>query len=186
MEEYIRISTLNDFLFCPKSIYYHGLYDRYEKPLYQDTPQIEGTYNHERIDSKKYSTSKDVLQGLSVYSEYYGLAGKIDLYHRTKQSLMERKTHIKELHKGYIYQLIAQYLCLMEMGYPVKVMKLYSMVDNKAYTIPIPNVDILSEFSSFLEKYKAFQPDQEWFVQDRERCMGCIYRELCDFYLSGE
>gem|GEM_PF-2376169 len=40
MESYIKLSTLNDFIFCPKSIYYHTLYDSYEKKLYQDEAQI--------------------------------------------------------------------------------------------------------------------------------------------------
>lgn len=62
MDSYIRISSLNDFIFCPKSIYFHQLYENYEKELYQDMPQIRGTLNHTRIDQGKYSTSKDILQ----------------------------------------------------------------------------------------------------------------------------
>ena len=52
MESYIKLSTLNDFIFCPKSIYYHTLYDSYEKKLYQDEAQIAWTIAHETIDNK--------------------------------------------------------------------------------------------------------------------------------------
>lgn len=69
MESYIKLSTLNDFIFCPKSIFYHELYDSYEKKLYQEEVQIAGTIAHESIDTAKYSSRKNVLQGLSVYSE---------------------------------------------------------------------------------------------------------------------
>jgi CRISPR-associated protein Cas4 len=62
MDQYIRISTLNDFIFCPKSIYFHQLYDNVEKELYQETPQVRGTLNHTKIDQGTYSTSKDILQ----------------------------------------------------------------------------------------------------------------------------
>ena len=62
MEQYIKISTMRDFDFCPYSIYFHNLYENYEKQLYQDTPQINGTLNHSLIDSGNYSTSKDILQ----------------------------------------------------------------------------------------------------------------------------
>ena len=66
MDQYIRISSLNDFIFCPYSIYFHNLYENYEKQLYQDTPQINGTLNHSLIDSGNYSTSKDILQWTGV------------------------------------------------------------------------------------------------------------------------
>jgi CRISPR-associated protein Cas4 len=62
MENYIKLSTLNDFIFCPKSIYYHNLYDNYNKNLYQEEAQKSGTIAHESIDNQTYSTRKDILQ----------------------------------------------------------------------------------------------------------------------------
>ena len=43
MEETILISYLNDFIFCPISIYFHKLYGGLKKELYQTTYQTEGT-----------------------------------------------------------------------------------------------------------------------------------------------
>jgi CRISPR-associated protein Cas4 len=80
MENYIKLSTLNDFIFCPKSIYYHNLYYGYDKKLYQEEVQIAGSIAHESIDNKTYSTSSNVLQNLEVYSEKYKIAGKIDQF----------------------------------------------------------------------------------------------------------
>ena len=41
-ENYYPISYLNDFIFCPLSIYFHQLYGRTEECLYQCTDQING------------------------------------------------------------------------------------------------------------------------------------------------
>lgn len=184
MDPYIRISTLNDFTFCPKSIYFHQLYDNVEKGLYQDTPQVRWTLNHIRIDHGTYSTSKDILQWTSVYSEKYNLVGKIDVFHISKKSLMERKTHISQVYQWQIYQLYAQYFCLTEMGYQVEKLKLYSMDDNKVYEIPIPDDEEIREFEAFLDKYQHFNPALSDFVPNVEKCRNCIYHELCDSSLA--
>ena len=34
MEDYVRISNLNDLLFCPRSIYFHNLYSDFDETLY--------------------------------------------------------------------------------------------------------------------------------------------------------
>lgn len=36
----IRISELADFQFCPKSVYFHHVYSKYEKSLYQGKEQL--------------------------------------------------------------------------------------------------------------------------------------------------
>ena len=69
MDDYILISWLNDFIFCPVSIYFHQLYGSKETMLYQNRDQISGKAAHKTVDEKSYSTRKDVLQGISV--EYY-------------------------------------------------------------------------------------------------------------------
>ncbi len=69
MEPYLMISHLNDFIFCPRSIYFHQLYGRVSKKLYQSDVQIKGTNAHKSVDSKKYTTAKTVLQSIEIYSE---------------------------------------------------------------------------------------------------------------------
>ena len=80
MEEPILITWLNDYVFCPKSIYYHNLYGTPERIAFQEKKQIEGTKAHESIDSGSYSSRKEILCGISVYSEQYNLTGKIDIF----------------------------------------------------------------------------------------------------------
>jgi len=190
MEQYIKLSTLNDFIFCPKSIYYHNLYDNYEKNLYQEEAQKEGTKIHEAIDNRTYSTSKHILQWMSVYNEYYKIAGKIDIFNVKTWELIERKTQIfldknkkSKIYLGYKYQLWWQMFCLEEMGYEVKSLWIYSVKDNKKYRIYKPSTNQLLDFEKFLRKYREFRLDDKNFKQNTQKCIKCIYRELCDYYI---
>lgn len=196
MQNYIKLSTLNDFMFCPKSIYYHNLYDNYEKKIYQDEAQIAGTLAHESVDNKTYSTSKNILQSLDVYSEKYGIAGKIDQFFVKEWKLIERKNkihlwettseHTKENIKIYIwykYQLWWQMLCLEEMWYDVQTLWIYSMQDNKMYKIYKPTTQELLNFENMLEQYKNFNMLSPSFQQNTNKCLKCIYKELCDYFI---
>ena len=97
MDQYILISSLNDFIFCPKSIYFHRLYEPYEQEMYHSTYQVNWNIAHSKVDKKDYSTSKDILQSKMVFSEKYWLVWKIDLFHIWKKSLIERKAHISKV-----------------------------------------------------------------------------------------
>ena len=67
MEDLILISNLNDFIFCPVSIYFHKLYGNQDNLTYQSQYQINGTKAHEKVDNKKYSTRKSVKMALRKY-----------------------------------------------------------------------------------------------------------------------
>lgn len=181
METYIPISYLNDFIFCPRSIYFHQLYGRASTRLYHTNDQAKGLAAHKTIDNQVYSTAKTVLQGLEVFSEYYNLCGKIDLYYAKTQELVERKKKIKVIYPGYIFQLYAQYFGLVEMGYPVKKLKLYSMDDNKNYPVSLPEEDPkqLQNFEGLIKEINQFSLSNE-FTPNANKCQHCIYRNLCD------
>lgn len=50
MSDYISLSTLNDFIFCPYSIYLHSVYMESDEDLYKATPQTKGTIAHQGVD----------------------------------------------------------------------------------------------------------------------------------------
>lgn len=50
----IPFSLLNDFIFCPYSIYFHNIYKSYNNLLYTDILQIKGKNNHQTIEKKSY------------------------------------------------------------------------------------------------------------------------------------
>ena len=97
MEDTISITLLNDFIFCPVSIYFHSLDYETEVLTYQNSSQINGTKAHEKCDNKEYSDRKDILQGCPVYCEKYNLFGKIDIFDISKGILTERKREIKKI-----------------------------------------------------------------------------------------
>lgn len=180
MEYYVPISHLNDFLFCPKSVYYHNLYASYASLVYKDVPQILWTKAHATIDEKTYSTSKDFLCALSVYSQDLGVGGKIDIYNKTKKQLIERKKRIKKVYQWYVYQLRAQCVCLQAMGYEVESLCLYSMEDNKRYMIPLPSHDDTKDLKVLIQQYKEFDAQTSVFQPVKKKCTHCIYKDLCD------
>ena len=181
MDESILISHLNDFIFCPASIYFHNLYGRQDTMSYQNSDQINGKKAHESVDTGKYSSRKEVISGIEVYSEKYGIVGKIDIYNEKEEQLVERKRTIKTIYDGYVFQLYAQYFCMEEMGYRVKKLLLHSMTDNKNYTVPLPreNPDMMQKFLNLLHDIKSFE--LAVFEQNNpQKCARCIYEPACD------
>lgn len=149
MYEEILITQLNDFIFCPVSIYFHMLYGETERILYQADSQIKGTAAHKAIDTGSYSSRKNIIMGLSVYCEEFGLVGKIDTYDMERKRLIERKRTVKKIYDGYVFQVYAQCLAMQEMGYVVEEIVIHSLSDNKNYNIPLPEKD-----PDMLEKFK--------------------------------
>jgi CRISPR-associated protein Cas4 len=181
MDDVISISTLNDFIFCPASIYFHQLYGEIDTMMYQSEAQINGTFAHDSVDNGRYSSKADILQGISIYSERYNLIGKIDIFNCSTGVLTERKKKIVNIYDGYVFQLYAQYFCLIELGYNVKKLQLYSKDDNKVYPIDIPekNDVMFQKFKEVINNIINFQIED--FVQDNiNKCGRCIYAPVCD------
>lgn len=185
METYIPISFINDFIFCPRSIYNHQLYQNREQLLYQGEVQTEGKNAHKNIDEKKYSDKKNILQNFEVYSNRYQLFGKIDIFDVDKKILTERKNNIKTIYDGYVFQVYAHYFCLMEMGYEVEHLNLYDFSKNKKYIIELPekNPIMLDKFESTLNEIKKFSLLNKNFKANKFKCEKCIYNLLCDYSL---
>ncbi len=180
METYIPISKLNDYIFCPKSLYLHSIYENFSPSVYSGDKQISGKINHETIDNIKYSTRKNILQNFPVYSNKYGLMGKIDLFNTKTKELIERKTKIVKIYDGYKMQVYAQYLCLVEMGYDVKKITLYSLRDNKKYNIALPNKKDINKISQIISLMYNQDQDFKNIKFNKNKCENCIYRNLCN------
>lgn len=156
MDTAIPISAINDFLFCPKSLYLHSIYSSFDTTTYHDNPQTIGRISHENIENSTYTTSRHILQALSVYSAYLGVKGKIDIFDSKTGYLIERKYRVKAIYKGFRYQLYAQMYCLEELGYKVKKLFIQSLSDNKRYEISIPTQEERKEFENVILQMKSF------------------------------
>ena len=179
MEDYIMISQLNDFIFCPYSIYLHNIYMGTSEEIYHATPQTRGRIAHETIDKKTASHSGKTLSGLSVYSDRYGLMGKIDIYHMSDYKLIERKFQLKNIFQGQIYQLWAQMFCMREMGYEVRQLAFYETSTNKTIPITMPTKEEENQFASFIQRFRNYNPTED-FNTNTNKCRHCIYCNLCD------
>lgn len=181
MDDLLLISYLNDFIFCPASIYFHQLYGNREKMTYQCSDQINGTAARAAVDSGRYSTRKTVFQSIFIYSEQLKVVGRIDTYDAEKEVITERKKKIKQIFDGYIFQLYAQYYCLCEMGYTVRKLQLYSMDDNKMYPVALPENDLemKRKFENLFDEIKHFSL-VDFYQTNSKKCAHCIYEPACD------
>lgn len=187
MEAYIPISFLNDFIFCPRSIYFHQLYANFNTIVYQQQPQIKGLVAHETIDQKTYSTSKHLLQSQEIYCEKYNLCGKIDVFDTKVGKLTERKREIKTIYDGYIFQVYAHCFALREMGYKVNSIVIHDLLHNKNYNISLPenNQLMFDKFEALINDINNFDLENTDFTPIKAKCDGCIYNQLCDKSLTS-
>ncbi len=177
--DYILLSELNDFIFCPRSIYWHHIYGNFNKNIYHEKIQTLGSIAHKSIDSAKYSSRKNILQGIAIISHEFGIQGKIDLYDARTGILTERKRKIDKVYRGYIWQLYGQYFCLSEMGYVVTGLRFHSLIDNKNYPIPLPSEREKNIFKKYIENFRNYRLSEN-FSQNPAKCARCIYKNLCD------
>jgi CRISPR-associated protein Cas4 len=184
MESYVQIANLNDFTFCPRSIYFHGIYNGAEEGAYNSRYQVAGKQAHYSIEAGKYSTRAAVLQGIEIYSARYNLCGKIDIFDLQTKILTERKKSIVRIYDGYVFQVYAQYFALTEMGYTVKKINIYDLSHNKAYNVALPSSDteMLRKFEKVVRDMKHFDLNAE-FTANPVKCRRCIYINLCDISL---
>ena len=154
MDDYIPLSTLNDFIFCPYSIYLHSVYMETDGDLYKASPQTKGTLVHQGVDEKKGSTRKSDIMSLPIYCDELGISGKIDVYKQDNRLLIERKNNLKRIFRGQIYQLWGQYFCLKELE--------------------------KQELVGFIEQFKRYNPASTTIQVNPNKCIHCIYCNLCD------
>lgn len=185
MDDAILITELNDFIFCPASIYFHKLYGSMDKMLYQSTAQINGSAAHKAVDENQYSSSSDIITALDVYCEQYNLIGKIDIYDKRKKILRERKKLVKQIYDGYIFQIYAQYFAMIEMGYEIEKLEIYSIDDHKHYMINLPSEDseMFEKFLKVIDRINRFSLD-EFTQTNKLKCQNCIYEPSCDKSLA--
>lgn len=179
MNDYLPISLLNDFFFCPYSIYLHNVYMESDESQYHAAPQTVGRMAHKTIDEQKSSTGKGDLISTTVSSNRLMIYGKIDWFRFSTKTLIERKYKLNNIFRGQIYQLWAQYICLKEMGTTVENLAFYETSTNKMVTMPPPTLKETNELISFISKIREYDPSSDIDV-NINKCRHCIYCNLCD------
>lgn len=175
----IPFSLLNDFIFCPFSIYFHNIYKSYNKLIFQDIKQVKGSNVHQNIDKKLYK-KKSWIENLPLFSEKFLVYGFADLYNFEKGILLERKLIIKnnKLFFGQRMQLIAQAACLNERNLLLNEIKVFSKEDNKIYLINLPTDKDYYELNKLIDRIINFNFNSEENINPR-KCLNCIYKNWC-------
>lgn len=179
METFLPITYLNDFVFCPYSIYLHQVFDENNEVVYSASPQQKGKSAHDHIDNVKPKNLRSVIKGAYVISNKLGVYGKLDTYYPESEKLVESKFQIKTVYRGYYYQLWAQFFSLIEMGFGVKEISLFSIKNRKSFPIKLPGKKEFEELRAHIRKIARFDFEAEMKV-NQVKCQHCIYAALCD------
>jgi len=78
-ENYISISTLNDFIFCPYSIYRHNVYENTDESLFHAVPQtqvidrtVRTAFHRKQFTAKDFTIEKGEYRlKRELSQEYY-------------------------------------------------------------------------------------------------------------------
>lgn len=178
MDGLVSFSQLNDFLFCPYSLYLHTLYNNFKSSIYHDVAQTDGTAAHVTVDQSTYKRS-GWQTGIWLCSPTYKVYGRCDLYNPTTGELVERKRTIHKLYTGHYMQVWAQAVCLQEMEHPVRKIYLHSITDNTRYFVKLPNQTIKNQLKELVLQISRYTPPNETFSQLPAKCRQCIYAALC-------
>lgn len=180
METFLPISYLNDFLFCPYSIYLHQVFDNSSEIVYTAFPQQTGKSAHAAIDTDHGNPKESsIIKGAYVISNRLGIYGKIDTFHVKKHKLVESKYQINTIYLGFYYQLWAQYFALTEMGYQVDEICFYSIRDRQSHPVQLPSLKEYNELKQHIRKIARFDFEEKINVNPA-KCHHCIYASLCD------
>lgn len=178
---YISISQLNDFCFCPYSLYLHSIYEGRDASAFKALDQVRGTAVHQSVDSGSYSTKKTDRCTMSVCSNELGIVGVVDLYRESEALLLERKYKIHTIFPGHILQAHGLYFCLTEMGFDVQKIKIHSLSDNKIYPISLPTAEDLLRMQQQIAQMRNYDFDTTFPINEA-KCAHCIYSPLCEKY----
>ncbi|MBS1760236.1 MAG: type V CRISPR-associated protein Cas4 [Bacteroidetes bacterium] len=181
MEALMPISYLNDFIFCPYSLYLHQVFDNNTEDVYSAAPQQVGKANHAVIDAKETERIPipKILKGIYVLSQKLGIYGKIDTLYVSEKKLVESKFSISTIYQGYYYQLWAQYFALIEMGFEVNTLSFFSIKDRKTYPVDIPTQKEFLALRAHIKTIARFDFEQT-IKTNAAKCSHCIYAALCD------
>jgi CRISPR-associated exonuclease Cas4 len=115
MDDFIFLSALNQYDYCPRRCYYIFV----ENVFTENEHTVEGSLQHNRANSGEISTRDDALQLRSVYlySRTLGISGKADVIEERAGEIypVEHKKGHRGKWTNDALQLCAQALCLEEM-----------------------------------------------------------------------
>lgn len=181
MDDYILISALNQFDYCPRRCYL--IYC--EGQFFDNEHTVEGSILHTRADAPSITRRGGTTQFRSVwlYSERYGLYGKADIIEEYNGTIYP--VEIKKGQRGNWQndqlQLCAQALCLEEMlaCEPIETGYIYYAATGRRQAVKL-SAEIRRQTIQTIEAVR-----QLLLTRDRPpavygpRCKGCSLYPVC-------
>jgi CRISPR-associated exonuclease Cas4 len=180
MDDFVFLSALNQYDYCPRRCYYIFV----ENIFVENEHTVEGSLQHARANSGEVSTRDDALQLRSVYlfSRALGICGKADVIEEKDGELypIEHKKGWRGEWRNDALQLCAQALCLEEMnGKPVpKGYIYYAATGRRQEVVFTPElrqqtIDTIAAVDHLIES--GVRPPNPY----TPRCKGCSLYDLC-------
>ena len=181
-DDYILISALNQFDYCPRRCYL--IYC--EGQFFDNEHTVEGSLLHTRADEPSTTRRGETTQFRSVqlYSERYGLTGRADVIEEKDGQLypVEIKKGRQGTWKNDQLQLCAQALCLEDMlgGEPIDTGYIYYAASGRRQEVKF-SAEIRRQMSQTIEAVRQL------LLMTRERppavygprCKGCSLYPVC-------
>lgn len=178
MDSLIPISELNDFIFCPYSIYLHNVFKSVDRDVYQAKPQVKGAISHkEEVDRKRFDSN--IITELPVISEKLGIQGVIDRYDSLSETLIENKYKLTNIYRGQLLQIWAQYYCMTEMDYPIRRLQFHVISTDSYIEISLPDASDIQSLVETIQRFRKYRPTDPIEINSN-KCSHCIYNPLCD------
>jgi CRISPR-associated exonuclease Cas4 len=180
MEEFIFLSSLNQYDYCPRRCYYLFV----ENTFLDNEHTVEGSIQHNRANSGETSMRDDALQLRSVYlyARQLGICGKADIIEERAGEIypVEHKKGRRGEWQNDALQLCAQALCLEEMlGRSVEKGYIYYAATGRRQEIQFTpelrqqTIDTISAVRRLIESGE--RPPNPY----TPRCKGCSLYDIC-------
>ena len=185
---HLRVSDLKQFVYCQRVVFYNYVMPVEKKATFKmeygkiAEDKIDRLENRRKL--KEYGLSSGTREfHKQLYSEKYGLSGKVDLLIKTDAAYypVDFKYTTSQPHKNHLYQLS---------GYSIILEDIYNCNVDKGFVYLIPeedavvfdlNTDLKNETKNMLDDirkmihYQQIPPP----AKSQAKCLDCEYRNFC-------
>lgn len=167
----VHVSDLNQFLYCPRRLYYLMYYQTQGMNEYL----ADGRENHSR-----QSRRGGWIRELYLHSDRLCLHGKVDLVDKTEGIVPVERKHGDRFYENDQIQLAAYAMLLEEsLGERVEQGIIYLYGTGQRYTIPITD-DLREGVMNTISSIRSMDPDSlPDFAENRNKCRRCSVLLYC-------
>lgn len=180
MEEFVFLSALNQYDYCPRRCYYIFV----ENIFTENEHTVEGTLLHQRVDAGESSVRDGAIQTRSVYlyARQLGVCGKADVIEERNRELypIEHKKGKRGQWTNDALQLCAQALCLEEMtGKEVGKGYIYYVATGRRQEVVFTPELRQQTLATIAAVRRLIDSGERPINPYTPRCKGCSLHDIC-------